>query len=426
MKTILTLFRRTASQKGAAILFVVGLLSGGSGTVCAVSVDDFVARWFTNAQGILPYRLFIPTNYNSAERFPLVLFLHGVGESGSDNRSQLVGQIGPLVFASETNQVEHPSFMVAPQCPLGYSWTDLSMRLRVLGMLNALQSEFSVDTNRLYVTGLSLGGAGTWDYIGQYPGMYAAAVPMSGWGNSVLASRMTQIAIWNFHAVDDDVVAVSKSRSTVWIIRWFGGNPIYTEYASGGHAIWTPAYNTPGLMDWVYAQRRGVASTTEPLLTIISPTADSIWRTGATNLNLVGTAGARGQAVTAVSWTNFANDVNGIAAGGNLWSVTDIPLQANEINIVSVVATTTSWVPAYGGATTFNNTLFVTQSPILATLTLQGAGAILDWTGGGPPYRVQRATDVAAGDWTNYLTGVAPPVTLPLTNPAGLYRIVGQ
>src|SRR4051812_40101985 len=81
-------------------------------TVRAVTVDNFVPRRYTNSNGVLPYRLFIPTNYAIGQRFPLVLFMHGAGESGSDNRYQLVGQTGALVFASETNQLKHPSFMV--------------------------------------------------------------------------------------------------------------------------------------------------------------------------------------------------------------------------------------------------------------------------------------------------------------------------
>src|SRR6476646_5000558 len=104
------------------------------GTAQAVTVDNFVARRYTNSNGVLPYRLFIPTNYTIGQRFPLVLFMNGAGESGSDNRYQLVGQTGALVFASETNQLKHPSFMVAPQCPSGSSWTDTSIRLRVAGL----------------------------------------------------------------------------------------------------------------------------------------------------------------------------------------------------------------------------------------------------------------------------------------------------
>jgi len=407
-------------------MFMVGLLAGSPGTAPAVSVDDFVPRWFTNAQGVLPYRLFIPTNYSSAQAYPLVLFLHGAGERGSDNWYQLVGQTGSLVFASETNQLAHPSFMLAPQCPLDASWTDLVIRVRVLEMISALGSEFSLDTNRLYVTGLSMGGYGTWDYIGRYPGMYAAAVPMSGGGTAALAAKMAPTAIWNFHAANDTVVNVTDSRITVYQVRRAGGNPIYTEYASGGHAIWTPAYQTPALMDWLYAQRRGVASTHEPVITISSPTAETVWRTGDTNLNLTGTAAAVGEAVTSVTWTNFASNVKGVATGTDGWSATNIPLQANKTNIIAVVATTTSWVAAYGGATTFNDTLTVIESPIRATLTMQGAEAMLDWAGGGPPYRVQRATDLAAGDWTNYLTDATPPVTLPPTGQQGFFRIVGQ
>jgi poly(3-hydroxybutyrate) depolymerase len=410
----------------AAVLLTVSVLAGCSGTGWAVSVDDFVARWFTNTQGVLPYRLFIPTNYDSAERFPLVLFMHGAGERGNDNRYQLVGQTGALVFAAETNQLDHPSFMAAPQCPVGYSWADSSIRLRVFGMIDALQTEFSLDTNRLYITGLSLGGNGTWDYIAQYPGKYAAAVPMSGWGNSALASRMTQIAIWNFHAANDSTVDVSNSRSIVSAIRRLGGNPIYTEYATGGHVIWTPAYNTPVLMGWLYAQRRGVTSTNEPRVRMTGPTAEAIWSTALTNLGLAGAAEALGQAVTGVSWTNVANNAKGVATGSNLWSVTGLPLQVNKSNVVAVVAATTSWVPALGGNTTFNDALTVACYPLRATLTVQGTGVVLNWSGSGPPYHVQRATDLAAGDWTDFLPNATPPVTLPLDSQAGFYRIVGQ
>jgi len=108
--------------------------------------------------------------------------------------------------------------------------------------------------------------------------------------------------------------------------------------------------------------------------------------------------------------------------------VTNVPLVANKTNIVVVVGTTTSWAPAYRGNTTFNDALIVIQSPIQASLTLQATGALLNWTGGGPPYCVQRATDLAVGDWTDFLPDAMPPVTLPLplAGEAGFHRIVGQ
>src|SRR5436190_2111985 len=105
-----------SAELGTALLRLCFLWICCCSTVCAVTVDNFVARRYTNSNGVLPYRLFIPTNYSAGQRFPLVLFMHGAGESGSDNRYQLVGQTGALVFASETNQLKHPSFMVAPQC----------------------------------------------------------------------------------------------------------------------------------------------------------------------------------------------------------------------------------------------------------------------------------------------------------------------
>ena len=138
---------------------------------------------------------------------------------------------------------------------------------------------------------------------------------------------------------------------------------------------------TPASVDWLLAQRRGVAPTNEPLLSITNPTRRRVLLTGATNLNLAGSAAALGRDVTRVTWTNFANNAKGVASGTNLWSVTNIPLVANKTNVIVVVATTTSWAPAFGGNTTFNDTLTVIQSPIRATLALQGTRSDpeLDW-----------------------------------------------
>jgi len=175
---------------------------------------------------------------------------------------------------------------------------------------------------------------------------------------------------------------------------------------------------------WLLAQRRGVASTNEPLLSITAPTPQAALATGATNLSLSGSAAALGRAVIRVTWTNYANNATGVAAGTNDWSVRNIPLVAGRTNVVVVVGTTTSWAPAFGGNTTFNAALTVIQAPIRATLTLQGTGALLNWTGGGPPYRVQRRTDLIVGAWTDFLPDATPPVSLPLDGTAGFYRII--
>ena len=335
--------------------------------VRAVTVDDFVARIYTNAQGTLPYRLFIPTNYTPVQKYPLVLFLHGAGERGTDNRLQLTGQTGPLVFATATNQSRYPSFMVAPQCPPGASWDDNIRRQQILGLMNLLQSQYGIDSNRWYITGLSMGGYGTWDQITQFPTLYAAAVPMSAGGVSGFAPRIINIPIWNFHAANDGTVNVSGSRAMVGAVRTAGGNVIYTEYATGGHVIWTPAYNTPTLMNWVYAQRRGIPATNTPILAITAPTVEPLYAsTNISSLNLAGQASDGNATVTQVTWTNYQDvTLSGIAIGTNNWSVSNLPLSGARTNNLLVTAKGTSWYPTLGGNTTFNDTLKVIFPPFI-------------------------------------------------------------
>ena len=123
---------------------------------------------------------------------------------------------------------------------------------------------------------------------------------------------------------------------------------------------------------------------------------------------------------------NAANILTGVVEGSNAWTITNLPLTANRTNVVVVTGTTTSWAPACGGNTTFNQTLMVVCYPIQATLGLEGTGALLDWTGGGPPYRVQRASNLPAGNWSDFLTNAVPPVAVPLDGATGFYRITGQ
>jgi hypothetical protein len=191
------------------------------------------------------------------------------------------------------------------------------------------------------------------------------------------------------------------------------------------YGIGTGASN-PVFVNWLLAQRRGVASTLEPLLSITAPTPQTILTTSAPNLSLSGSAAVLDREVIRVSWTNYASHATGVASGTNDWSVANIPLVAGSTNVVAVVGTTTRWAPFFGGNTTFNAALTVIHTPIRATLTLQGPDALLNWTGGEPPYRVQRSTDLTSGDWTDVLTDAVPPVTLTLERRTVFYRIVGQ
>jgi len=238
------------------------------------------------------------------------------------------------------------------------------------------------------------------------------------------AAAIKNVPLWAWCASDDNP---ANTRAFVSALRRAGGNPIYTEYVSGGHLGGIiMGWCNPAFVNWMLLQRRGVPGTAEPLVSITTPTEAVVYLTGMTNLNLAGSAVALDRNISQVAWTNFANNAKGVASGTNVWSVVNIPVVANKTNIVVVVGTTTSWAPAFGGNTTFNDTLTVIQAPIRATLALQGMGASLNWTGGGPPYRVQRATDLAVCDWTDFLTNAVPPVSLPLDGPSGFYRIVGQ
>jgi predicted peptidase len=208
----------------------------------------------------LPYRLFVPQNYDKNRKYPLVLFLHGLGEKGTDNNKPLNNKAqGAMVFVSAKNQAENPCFMVVPQAESGW-WPDYIPSLAQL--MADLPKEFSIDTDRLYVTGLSFGGTGTWHIIVRHPKLFAAAVPICGAGEANMASTIVGLPVWNFHTADDPTMKVQGSRVMIEAIRKAGGAPYYTEYAKGGHgSAWTRAFQEPNLVTWLMAQKKGKAAT---------------------------------------------------------------------------------------------------------------------------------------------------------------------
>jgi poly(3-hydroxybutyrate) depolymerase len=382
-----------------------------------------------------PYYYLMPTNYNPARSYPLVCFFHG---AGGDENSFTNGALSGIpdwlgyanftitkVFASYRQQATDPAIVVWPTvCAGTWPWPEEYVQ-QATNLLNSLIAQFNIDTNRLYVGGLSAGGYPAWSLLGLRRGFFAGAMVLAAAGFSTPATSLKDVPLWAFCASDEG--ALADVQSCVRSLRVAGGIAIYTEYQTCGHEKGIGmALCTPAAVNWLLAQRCGVAPTSEPLLAITTPIQEAVCLTGATNLNLAGSAAAFGRAVTQVTWENTANAAQGTASGSNTWTVTGIPLVPNRTNLLILTGTTTSWAPAYGGNTTFNDALTVIQSPLRATLALQGTEALLNWSGGGPPYRVQRATDLAAGDWTDFLPNATPPVTLPLDGQAGFYRIVGQ
>ncbi len=147
-----------------------------------------------------------------------------------------------------------------PECPPGKSWGNLPDRpvedSLVFETINALEKEFAIDEKRLYVTGHSLGGYGTWYFICARPDMFAAAIPTSGEGNPKLAKNIVDVAVWAFHGKKDRNVKVSGSRDMIQAMKAAGGHPRYTEFADERHNIWKKVEDTPGLLDWLFAQKR--------------------------------------------------------------------------------------------------------------------------------------------------------------------------
>lgn len=233
--------------------------------VAAQRASVFLAKTYQNSRGeTIPYRLFIPQGSKKQKKYPLVLWLHGGAGRGNDNLKQISGgnTIGSHVWTLPENQSKHPCFVVAPHCPANELWATLDiakpteqMRL-VLELLQDLQRTFSVDAQRLYVVGQSMGGFGTWSVISQHPRMFAAAIPICGGGDESEATKLTQMPIWAFHGEKDEAVSVERSRKMIAAIRQAGGLPKYTEYKGADHVVWDKVFSEPELLSWVFAQNR--------------------------------------------------------------------------------------------------------------------------------------------------------------------------
>jgi predicted peptidase len=249
----------------------------------SASVDDFVALSYDDGAGHkLPYRLFIPRGYDPEGTYPLVVFLHGAGGRGTDNRAQITDQAAPLVFVQPGNQARWPAFMVAPQCPPDQQWVDMPwgtpsgkgkqpvavtwpMRA-AMNLIDRLQNDYpAIDARRLYVTGMSMGGYGTWDAAVRHPTKWKAAVTVCGGYDELTIGPIVQarLPIWAFHAADDPTVPVGRSREMIAALRARGATPRYTEYPASehhGHFSWRPAYADPQLLPWMFGPAGGDAT----------------------------------------------------------------------------------------------------------------------------------------------------------------------
>jgi poly(3-hydroxybutyrate) depolymerase len=248
-------------------LFVSVLLATHA-PLCAA--EDYAPRIFKTSEGqSIPYRLLTPKDYDPNQKYPLVLLLHGSGERGDDNQRQL--KHGAGAFAKEEARTRFPAFVVVPQCPAEARWVDvdwfsqdphqpekISAPLALaLGAMDEVQKEFSIDPERIYVTGISMGGFGTWDLITRFPERFAAAVPICGGGDQRKIGSARAVPVWAFHGEADAVIKVERTRDMVSALAAAGAEPLATYYPATGHDSWTNAYSEPALLPWLFAQRRG-------------------------------------------------------------------------------------------------------------------------------------------------------------------------
>jgi predicted peptidase len=243
-----------------AVLAGGGLLLALAAQARGEGPSGFLDRVYKDADGTeSKCVVFVPRGYKPGRPTPTILFLHGLGESGTDGKRQVAVGLGPAVKKREKT---FPFLVIFPQAhkpdrDVPSVWrADRPDGKRALASLDAVEKEFSVDRNRLYLTGLSMGGFGTWALAASHPDRWAAIAPICGGGDPADASKIKHLPCWCFHGDADNVVPVDLSRRMIKALRAAGAEPTYDEYAGVGHNSWDKAYDTAGLYDWLLQQKR--------------------------------------------------------------------------------------------------------------------------------------------------------------------------
>jgi len=257
-------------------MLMMGLLLG-SATVFADAFSDriqaaaalTVPREYTNETGrILRYRWAEPAKVESGKRYPLVILCHGAGERGTNNVTQLVWGGPQLLDYMREKGIE--GYFLAGQVPEGKRWVEkdwaaLSHRMDkdpsetmglLLALIDRIRTELPVDPARIYVTGVSMGGYGTWELLQRRPELFAAGMPCCGGGDTHEAWRLRDVPVWAWHGDTDGAVPVSRSRDMVSALWAIDGKIRYTEIPGCGHGVWGPAYASREALDWLFAQRK--------------------------------------------------------------------------------------------------------------------------------------------------------------------------
>lgn len=256
----------------------------------------FEAGRVTIGEHAYPFRLLPPATIAPATNYPLVVFLHGAGERGDDNEHQLHWL--PRTLAEPANRAAFPCFVLAVQCPTAQRWVEVPWDAAastpmaaspspaiaaVIAAMAQVQHERPVDASRVYLTGLSMGGYGTFDLACRHPEWFAAVAPICGGGDERQAARLVGVPMQVWHGGADRVVPVARSRTMVEALRQAGGDVDFRELAGVGHDSWKQAYGPEGLLPWLFAQRRAPLPIAPlvPWPDVVEPAAGPGFRPGA-------------------------------------------------------------------------------------------------------------------------------------------------
>jgi len=232
----------------------------------------FQKKEFIYKGDTLLYRVLFPENYDKTKTYPLVLFLHGSGERGNDNEKQLVH--GASLFTDSLNRHNYPAIVIFPQCPDNQSWVNIKYKEKTKfsfadskepakplalakRLIDSFQKTEAVNSKRIYVLGLSLGGMGTFDLICRYPHFFAAAIPICGAVNVERLKKVKKMPIRMYNGDSDNSVSSEYSRNAFIELKANGSQLVeHIEYPGVGHDSWTPAFAEPDFLKWLFAQNK--------------------------------------------------------------------------------------------------------------------------------------------------------------------------
>ncbi|HEX5026791.1 MAG TPA: DUF3471 domain-containing protein [Agriterribacter sp.] len=196
------------------------------------------------------YLLYLPQGYatDTAKQWPLMIFLHGSGESGDDLEKIKVNGPPKLIEAGK----QFPFIVVSPQAPPNTGWKSETLK----AMLYDLKKKYRVDNDRVYLTGLSMGGFGTWDFSEKYPDEFAAIAPICGGGDTSQVWKLRHMPVWCFHGAKDDVVPLAASRNMIDALKPYNTSVKFTIYPEATHNSWEATYNNDSLYSWLLSQKK--------------------------------------------------------------------------------------------------------------------------------------------------------------------------